>query len=108
AIQDAKAQIGFYYTVKVYHTILELHGLRDVADKCRKALATFDLKAMAEAIPDSLVDEIAIACTPDEARDRLTQWDGLCDEALLYAPTVGIPPERVRANLDAMVDVFGK
>jgi probable F420-dependent oxidoreductase len=108
AIQDAKAQIGFYYTVKVYHTILELHGLREVADKCRKALATFDLKAMAEAIPDSLVDEIAIACTPDEARDRLTQWDGLCDEALLYAPTVGIPPERVRANLDAMLEVFGK
>jgi probable F420-dependent oxidoreductase len=108
AVQDAKAQIGFYYTVKVYHTILEFHGLREVADACRTALATFDLKAMAEAIPDSLVDEIAIACTPEEARDRLAQWNDLCDEALLYAPTIGIPPERVRANVDAMLDVFGK
>jgi hypothetical protein len=63
---------------------------------------------MAAAIPDALVDEIAIACPPDEARDRLAQWHGLCDEALLYAPTVGVPPERVRGNNDAILDVFGK
>ena len=50
---------------------------------------------MAEAIPDALVDEIAVAGTPDEARERLAQWRDLCDEPLLYAPTVGVPPERV-------------
>ena len=38
---------------------------------------TFDIAAMAAAIPDALVDEIAIACTPDEARDRLAQWRDL-------------------------------
>jgi hypothetical protein len=62
---------------------------------------------MAEAIPDALVDEIAIACTPDEARDRLAQWKELTDQPLLYAPTVGVPPERVRANLDATLETFG-
>jgi hypothetical protein len=62
---------------------------------------------MTEAIPDALVDEIAIACTPDEARDRLAQWKGLTNEPLLYAPTVGVPPERVRANLDSIFAVFG-
>jgi probable F420-dependent oxidoreductase len=107
AIRDAKGQIGFYYTVSVYRSILEYHGLPQVADACRAALATFDVKAMAEAIPDSLVDEIAIACTPDEARDRLKQWDGLGDEALLYAPQIGVPGERVRENLDRILGVFG-
>jgi probable F420-dependent oxidoreductase len=107
AIRDAKGQIGFYYTVSVYRTILDYHGLPEVADACRKALATFDVKAMAEAIPDSLVDEIAIACTPDEARDRLKQWDGLGEEALLYAPQIGVAPDRVRDNLDTILDVFG-
>ncbi len=107
AVLDAKSQIGFYYTVKVYHSILEFHGLREVADRCRKALASFDVRAMAEAIPNDLVEKIAIACTPDEARDRLAQWTDLCDEALFYAPTVGVPPERVRDNLDAILDVFG-
>jgi probable F420-dependent oxidoreductase len=108
AVRDAKNQLGFYFTVKVYHTILSFHGLPEVADACRKALRTFDVRAMSEAIPDSLVDEVAIACTPDEARDRLAQWEGLTDEALLYAPTVGVPPERVRENLDAILELFGR
>jgi probable F420-dependent oxidoreductase len=108
AIRDAKGQIGFYYTVSVYRTILEHHGLGDVADACRKALATFDVKAMADAIPDQLVDDIAIACTPDEAKDRLAQWNELSDEVLFYAPQVGVSPGRVRDNLDTILDVFGR
>jgi hypothetical protein len=107
-MQDAKNQIGFYFTVKIYHTILAFHGLPEVADACRNALRTFDIGAMSRAIPDSLVDEIAIACTPDEARDRLAQWKGLTDEVLFYAPTVGVPPERVRENLDAILQLFGR
>ena len=62
---------------------------------------------MADAIPDPLVEEIAIACTPDEARDRLAQWNDLTEEPLFYAPTVGVEPERVAANLDAILDLFG-
>jgi hypothetical protein len=107
AIREAKGQIGFYFTVSVYHSILEHHGLREVGEACRKALARFDVAAMAEAIPDSLVEEIAIACPPDEARDRLAQWRDLTDEPLLYAPSVGLAPERVRENNETMLDVFG-
>src|SRR5215469_2259577 len=107
AVRDAKAQIGFYFTTEIYHSVLELHGLRHVGEACRAALRSWNLRAMADAIPDALVDEIAIACPPDEARERLTQWKGLTDEPLLYAPAVGVPPERVRANLDAMLEIFG-
>jgi probable F420-dependent oxidoreductase len=107
AIADAKNQIGFYFTTGIYHSILELHGLEQVGEACRAALRSFDLKAMAEAVPDALVEEIAIACTPDEARDRLTQWKDLTDQPLLYAPSVGVRPGRLRANLDAMLDLFG-
>ncbi len=108
AVRNAKGQIGFYYTVSVYHSILEFHGMPEVAAACRKALKSFDIKAMAEAIPDALVDEIAIACPPDEARDRLAQWQDLTDDPLLYAPQIGLRPEAVRENTDAMLDVFGK
>jgi alkanesulfonate monooxygenase SsuD/methylene tetrahydromethanopterin reductase-like flavin-dependent oxidoreductase (luciferase family) len=106
AVRDAKSQIGFYYTVSVYHSILDFHGMPEVGEACRKALRSFDVRAMADAIPDALVEEIAIACPPDEARDRLAQWQDLTDEPLLYAPTVGVPPERVRENLDVMLEVF--
>ena len=107
AVQDSKGQIGFYFTTGIYHSILEIHGLGEVGARCKQALRTFDVGAMAEAIPDDLVDEIAIACTPDEARQRLEQWKDLTEQPLLYAPSVGLPPERVRANLDAMLEIFG-
>jgi alkanesulfonate monooxygenase SsuD/methylene tetrahydromethanopterin reductase-like flavin-dependent oxidoreductase (luciferase family) len=107
AVSDAKKQIGFYFTTALYHSVLDLHGMREVGEKCTAALRRFDTKAMAEAIPDELVDEIAIACTPDEARDRLAQWKDLTDHPLFYAPTVGVHPERVRANTDAMLGLLG-
>ena len=73
----------------------------------RAALRKFDVRAMSEAVPDALVDEIAIAGTPDEARDKLAQWKDLTEDPLLYAPSVGVPPERIRANVEAMFEVFG-
>jgi probable F420-dependent oxidoreductase len=108
AIRDAKSQIGFYYTTAIYHSILDLHGLRHVGEACTAAFRKMDLKGLADAIPDELVDEIAIACTPDEAKDRLAQWNDLTDEALLYPPAVGVPPERLNANIDHMLELFGK
>ena len=106
ALRDARSQIGFYLTTELYHAILDLHGLREVGARCREALRRMDVRAMAEAVPDALVDEIAIACTPDEARERLAQWKELTEQPLLYAPTVAVPPERVRANQDAMLAAF--
>ncbi|HKJ25790.1 MAG TPA: LLM class flavin-dependent oxidoreductase [Myxococcota bacterium] len=107
ALRNAKGQIGFYFTTKLYHSILEHHGLGEVGAACNAALRRFDTKAMAEAIPDALVDELAIACTPDEARDRLAQWKGLTEEPLLYAPSVGVAPEAQRENLERMLAAFG-
>jgi probable F420-dependent oxidoreductase len=107
ALREVKGQIGFYYTTELYHSILDLHGLRAVGQACRAAFRSFDLKALAEAVPDALVDEIAIACTPDEARDRLAQWEGLTEDPLFYPPSIGVRPERMLENADAILDVFG-
>ena len=107
AVRDAKRQIGFYFTTALYHTVLDLHGMREVGERCRAAFRTFDFESMADAIPDELVDEIAIACSPDEAVERLNQWKDLTDEPLLYPPAVGVPPERLRSNIDSMLELFG-
>ena len=107
AVRDAKGQIGFYLTTKLYHTILDLHGQRAVGEACRAAFRKMDFAALADAVPDELVDEIAIACTPDEAQDRLAQWRGIADEALFYPPSVGVRPHRLRANMEAILDRFG-
>ena len=82
--------------------------MRDVGSACRAAFKRMDLKAMSDAVPDALVDEIAIACTPDEACDRLGQWEDLTREPLFYPPSVGVPPERLGTNIDAMLELFGR
>jgi probable F420-dependent oxidoreductase len=107
ARRDARGQIGFYFTVSVYRSVLEFHGRPDVADACRRALAGFDLRAMAEAIPDELVDEIGVAGTPDEARERLAAWREFSDEPLLYPPSVGVPPARLESNLAEILKLGG-
>ena len=107
AVADAKNQIGFYYTTALYHSILAHQGMEAVGKACQAAFRKLDLKAMAAAVPDALVDDIAIACTPDEAHDRLAQWSGLTDEPLLYAPTVGVRPERLRTNHELILESFG-
>lgn len=107
ALREAKGQIGFYFTTKLYHSILDLHGLRSVGEACAAALRKFDTRAMADAIPDELVDEIGIACTPDEARDRLAAWKDLTSDPLFYPPSIGVQPERVLENTHTILDLFG-
>jgi len=107
AVRDAKSQIGFYLTTELYHTILDLHDQRAVGTACREAFRKMDFVALADAVPDELVDEIAIACTPDEARDRLALWNGIADEALFYPPSVGVGQRRLEANIQAILELFG-
>jgi alkanesulfonate monooxygenase SsuD/methylene tetrahydromethanopterin reductase-like flavin-dependent oxidoreductase (luciferase family) len=107
AVKDMKGQIGFYFTTKLYHSILEHHGMREIGEACSAALKKFDTRGMADAIPDELVDLIGIACTPDEARDRLAQWEGLTEDPILYAPSVGVTPERRAESFALCLDAFG-
>ena len=106
ARNEARGQIGFYYTTRLYHTILEPHGWRGQGELIANAFKRGDFAAMAAAVTDEMIDEIAIAGTPDEVRDQLKAWDGLADEVLLYSPSVGVKPGRVQENLDAIVDTF--
>ena len=52
----------------------------EVGQACRAHLANYDFEAMAGCVPDELVDEIAIACTPDEFPERLAQWRDITPE----------------------------
>lgn len=105
---DAKCQIGFSFSVEHYHSILALHGLEAVGIACRKLLATYDFKAMADAVPDTLVDEIAIACAPNEFADRLAQWQDLTPEPMLFPASIAVPAERRAENLQHLLSLARK
>lgn len=107
ARREARAQIAFYYTTRLYHAVLDVHGWRSVGEEIAQAFRKMDFKAMQAAVSDELVDAIAVAGTPDEVRDQIGQWKGLAEHLLLYPPSIGVKPERVQENLAAIAETFG-
>jgi alkanesulfonate monooxygenase SsuD/methylene tetrahydromethanopterin reductase-like flavin-dependent oxidoreductase (luciferase family) len=62
---------------------------------------------MATAVSDEMLDQIAVAGTPDECREQLKRYDGLLDHVLLYPPSVGVNPQRVKENYRLIAQTFG-
>jgi len=103
ARHDAKCQIGFSFSVEHYHSILDLHGLREIGVACRKLLARYDFAGMAALIPDELADEIAIACTPDAVADRLAQWEPITNHPMLFPASVAVPKEHHQETIQHLL-----
>jgi probable F420-dependent oxidoreductase len=108
ARREAKHQIAFYSTVRTYDAILDLHRWGAQKEAIRAAFRRLDTAAMADAVSEDMVEEIAIAGTPDECRAQLARRDGLVDVALLYSPTFGIPEDRVIENHRLIIETFGR
>lgn len=106
ARNEVRGQIAFYYTTRLYHSILEPHGWTEAGETIAASFRQGDFTAMAAAVTDEMIDEIAIAGTPDEVRDQMKQWDSLADHVILYSPSIGMKGGRVQENLDAIVDTF--
>ena len=108
AREDAKRQIAFHATVRTYDAILDLHGFTDVAARIRELWKSFDLAAMTALVTDQMLDEMAVAGTPDECRAALERRARSADRLLLGAPVVATDPDRIRAYHDAIVETFAR
>jgi alkanesulfonate monooxygenase SsuD/methylene tetrahydromethanopterin reductase-like flavin-dependent oxidoreductase (luciferase family) len=107
ARDEARRQIGFYATTLTYDAILDLHGWQREKEGIRAAWKKFDLPALSAAVSDEMLDQIAVAGTPAECRAQMERCDGLLDHALIYPPSLGVRPERVRENYRLMRETFG-
>jgi probable F420-dependent oxidoreductase len=108
AREDAKRQIAFHATVRTYDRILDLHGFTAVAGQIRDLWKSFDLAGMTALVTDEMLDEMAVAGTPDECRAALERRAASADRLLLGAPVVATDPDRIRAYHDAIVETFGR
>jgi probable F420-dependent oxidoreductase len=98
ARREAAAQIAFYASVKTYTSLLEAIGFGGPGAAIREAFARGDHAAMVAAVPDAMVDALAVAGTPDDVRTQLRRYDGVLDHVILYTPSFGLTPERVRES----------
>ena len=108
AIRDAKNQIAFYASVKSYEGILNMHGWEEQKLAIWKNFKTFNLPKMAAAVTDDMVEQIAIAGTPEECREQIEKWKDIVDLPILYTPTAGIRADRVQENHRLIVETFGQ
>lgn len=103
ARREAAAQIAFYSSVKSYETVLDVNGFTTEGVAIREAFARRDLPAMFAAVTDEMIDTMAVAGTPDQVRSGLGRYEGTVDHIVLYSPSIGLPAERVRENLDSII-----
>jgi probable F420-dependent oxidoreductase len=103
ARREAAAMLAFYASAKTYAPVLERIGFADEAAAVRDAFARGDEEAMVAAIPDRMVDALAVAGRPADVRSQLRRYEGLLDHAILYVPSYRISPERLRENALALI-----
>lgn len=106
ARRELKLQIAFYATTRTYRPILELHGREGIIGDLRSAFGRGDREGMIRLIDDELCDEIGVAGTSDEVRDRVEEWEAVADRLLMAGPWYGPEQGRIMDNYRAMLETF--
>ncbi len=106
ARNEARNQIAFYYTTRLYHSVLKGSGWEDNAETIAQAFRKGEYQAMAEAVPDEMDEAIALTGTPDEVKDKIKQWESLAEHVVLYSPGVGMNAARQIENQETIIDTF--
>jgi probable F420-dependent oxidoreductase len=108
ARREAAAQIAFYAAPKAYGPVLEASGFGAEAAAIRAAFRAGDYPGMTAAVSGAMLEQMAIAGTPNEVRDALPALEKRFDHAALYSPSFLLPPERVAENTQAILEVFAR
>lgn len=95
-----RAQFASYYSTPVYNKFLAWAGYEDAANEIREGWAAKDRERTAAALPDELVDEIAMIGPADECQELMRGYaDGGIHTNIVSCiyPT----PENFKATMDA-------
>jgi probable F420-dependent oxidoreductase len=102
ARREVAAQLAFYAAPKTYRPVLERSGFGDAADAIREALAARDPATMAAAVPDAMVDQLAVAGTTTQVAEQLRRLEDVLDHVIVYPPSFGMTEERCNELASAL------
>ncbi|MEZ0362677.1 LLM class flavin-dependent oxidoreductase [Mycobacterium sp. pUA109] len=103
ARRELAQQIAFYASVKTYDTVLDVNGFTKEGQAIREAFARRDLPAMFDAVSEDMIDTMGVAGTAEQVRGGLRRYEGVLDHIMVYPPSIGIAPDRVRDNFAALL-----
>lgn len=104
----AAGTVGFYASVRTYADFFTFHGLAAEQQRVQERLRAGEpADALGAAVPDRMVDAVALAGTPAQVRDRLAAYDGLADTVKLTPPTHGLSAAQTRAAQAQILALIG-
>ncbi|MFI9559621.1 LLM class flavin-dependent oxidoreductase [Nonomuraea endophytica] len=99
ARRQAKGVLGFYASVATYCDFFAFHGLADEQEAVIEAFRSgTPADGLAAAVPDRMVERLALAGTPAQVAAGIDAYRGLATTIKLTPPVYGRPPEAVRAS----------
>jgi alkanesulfonate monooxygenase SsuD/methylene tetrahydromethanopterin reductase-like flavin-dependent oxidoreductase (luciferase family) len=106
AREMARYGVAFYMPFAHYRIVLQLHGYDKEMEAAGRALAANDIPALVACATDEIVDTLAIYGTPSQVRDKVDAYREYVKLPILYAPSTGLPPDRVRRNIERTIETF--
>jgi 5,10-methylenetetrahydromethanopterin reductase len=106
AERDARLMIAFYVTVRTYDSLTSLHGWDASVAEIRNSFKASDIDGMAAAVPQDMLDSIAVYGTTSDARDRLAARRRLPQLRFHSPPSFMVSPRRVADYSRAIVDLL--
>jgi probable F420-dependent oxidoreductase len=103
AMQRARKQVGFYATHSAGAKVAAMHGLQDAVADLRRGFMREGIAAF-ERTDDRLIETLSITGTPEEARQKLTQYEGVIDHLVLHTPYV--PPIEADEAADGFTNIL--
>lgn len=100
--------IGQYAPSRVYDRLFEMHGWSEHQLAIREAARSGDANALVAAVPDEIIDEIGVACTPDQISERVARHVGHYDHVNLVVPPWGLSPEAAENSTRMIIEGMRK
>ncbi len=107
ALRRTAGLVAFYASVHTYTEFFAFHGFGNEARRVQELFRQGDIPGMIEAVPDEMVDAVTLSGTPERAREKLRQYEGLVDSVKLSPPTHFIDVEEVRDAQESILATFG-
>jgi probable F420-dependent oxidoreductase len=103
ARREVAGQLAFYTAPKAYAPVLALAGFDSAASAIRAAFAAGDHEAMVAAVPDAMIDALAVAGTPAQVTEKLRRYDGVLDHVIVYPPSFRLSAQRCDELVEALL-----
>lgn len=86
AVNDVKATIGFYATVKTYREPFLMHGFEKEINNIRSAYFNNDITSMINSVSDKMVDTFSVVGSDKECIEKINKYRDIIDLPILSVP----------------------